>query len=84
LQYVYEDTMDLIAKLPTVAATIYRNAYRDGTGVGAIDVNKDWSWNFTSMLGYNDPQFTELMRLYLCLHTYAFFYFFYKFCCFLR
>lgn len=68
-EYVYEDTMDLIAKLPTIAAIIYRNLYRDGTSVGAIDVNKDWSWNFTSMLGYTDPQFTELMRLYLTIHS---------------
>lgn len=30
LQYTYEDAMDLIAKLPTLAAAIYRNLYRDG------------------------------------------------------
>lgn len=67
--YVYEDSMDLIAKLPTVAAIIYRNLYRDGTSVGAIDLKKDWSWNFSSMLGYNDAQFTELMRMYLTIHS---------------
>ena len=60
--------MDLIAKLPTIAAIIYRNLYRDGTSVGAIDENKDWSHNFTSMLGYEDPMFTELIRLYLTIH----------------
>lgn len=68
-ELVYEDTMDLIAKLPTVAAIIYRNLYRDGTNVAAIDTNKDWTANFTSMLGYDSPQFTELMRLYLTIHT---------------
>jgi citrate synthase len=68
-EYVYEDSMDLIAKLPTVAAMIYRNLYRDGTSVGAIDMNKDWSHNFTSMLGYENAQFTELMRLYLTIHS---------------
>lgn len=67
-EYVYEDSMDLIAKLPTVAATIYRNLYRDGSSIGAIDTKKDWSANFASMLGYTDPQFTELMRLYLTIH----------------
>lgn len=36
-EYVFEDAMDLIAKLPTIAAIIYRNLYRDGTSVGAID-----------------------------------------------
>ncbi|RDD42819.1 Citrate synthase, mitochondrial [Trichoplax sp. H2] len=67
-QYVYEDSMDCIAKLTSLAATIYRNLYRDGK-VGAIDADKDWSSNFTSMLGYDNPQFTELMRLYLTIHT---------------
>merc|ERR1712055_1008810 len=65
----YEDSMQLIAKLPTVAATIYRNLFRDGTSVGTIDNTKDWSANFTNMLGYDDPQFTELMRLYLTIHS---------------
>jgi citrate synthase len=68
-EYIYEDSMDLIAKLPTIAAIIYRNLYRDGTSVGAIDPEKDWSANFTSMLGYDDPMFTELMRLYLTIHS---------------
>ena len=69
IQYIYEDAMDLIAKLPTLAAAIYRNLYRDGK-IGCIDPNKDWSANFTSMLGYDDkPHFTELMRLYLTIHS---------------
>ncbi|KAG8234584.1 hypothetical protein J437_LFUL013846 [Ladona fulva] len=68
-EYVYEDSMDLIAKLPVVAATIYRNMYRDGKGIGAIDNSKDWSANFTSMLGYEGHEFTELMRLYLTIHS---------------
>ncbi|NWU38150.1 CISY protein, partial [Hylia prasina] len=68
-QFVYEDAMDLIAKLPCVAAKIYRNLYREGSGIGAIDPNLDWSHNFTNMLGYTDPQFIELMRLYLTIHS---------------
>jgi len=65
----YEDSMDLIAKLPTIAAIIYRNLYRDYTSVGAIDPNKDWSANFASMLGYENAQFTELLRMYLTIHS---------------
>ncbi|KAG9333993.1 hypothetical protein JZ751_009309 [Albula glossodonta] len=68
-EFVYEDSMDLIAKLPCVAAKIYRNLYREGSSIGAIDSNLDWSHNFTNMLGYSDPQFTELMRLYLTIHS---------------
>lgn len=67
-EYVYEDSMDLIAKLPVVAATIYRNVYRDGK-VGAIDPKLDWSANFCKMLGFEDKQFVELMRLYLTIHS---------------
>jgi len=65
----YEDAMDLIAKLPPVAATIYRNLYRDGSSIGAIKNDLDWSQNFCSMLGYDEPQFIELMRLYLTIHS---------------
>lgn len=70
-EYAFEDSMRLIAKLPTIAAMIYRNLYRDASSVGAIDSNKDWSANFTSMLGFDDPKFTELMRLYLTIHRYV-------------
>ncbi len=65
----FEDSMDLIAKLPVVAATIYNNLYRDGATPCPIDTSKDWSYNFTEMIGYKDPMFTELMRLYLTIHS---------------
>jgi len=65
----FEDSMDLIAKLPVVAATIYNNLYRDGAPPCPIDTSKDWSYNFTEMIGYKDPMFTELMRLYLTIHS---------------
>uniref|UniRef100_A0A0N4Z746 Citrate synthase n=1 Tax=Parastrongyloides trichosuri TaxID=131310 RepID=A0A0N4Z746_PARTI len=68
-EYTYEDSMNLLAKLPTIAAMIYRNLFRDGTSVGVIDSKKDWSANFASMLGYEDPLFTELLRLYLVIHS---------------
>lgn len=61
--------MDLIAKLPCVAAKIYRNLYQEGSSIGAIDSKLDWSLNFTNMLGYTDAQFTECMSLYLTIHS---------------
>ncbi|KAH8371221.1 hypothetical protein KR093_006648 [Drosophila rubida] len=67
--YCYEDCMDLIAKLPLVAATIYRNLYRDGKGCDKVDSKLDWSANLTNMLTYDDKQFTELIRLYLTIHS---------------
>ena len=64
----YEDSMNLIAKLPVMAATIYNNLYREGATPCPIDTTKDWSHNYTSMMGYSDPKFTEFMRLYLTVH----------------
>lgn len=68
-EYVLEDSMRIIAKLPPIAALIYRNLYRGGSSIGAIDRNKDWSENFTSMLGFSDQEFTELIRFHLTIHS---------------
>jgi len=64
----YEDAMDLIAKLPPIAATIYRNTFHDGE-VAPVSGELDWSANYANMMGYSDPQFLELMRLYLTIHS---------------
>ncbi len=37
--------------------------------MAAIDPNKDWSSNFATQLGFTDPMFSELMRLYLTIHA---------------
>ncbi|XP_071811571.1 citrate synthase, mitochondrial-like isoform X2 [Apostichopus japonicus] len=68
-EFAYEDGMNLIAKLPTVAATIYRNLYREGSSVCPINTDLDWSANFSAMLGYDDKDFVDLLRLYLFLHS---------------
>ena len=67
MQYTYEDSMDLIAKLPTVAAIIYRNITDGGTPC-PIDTAKDWSWNYASMMDFDKSEFVDLMRLYLTIH----------------
>jgi citrate synthase len=67
-QTTYEDAMDLIAKLPAIAARIFRNVYGDGK-VPAIDPSKDYSANFANMLGYGQEEFVELMRLYITIHS---------------
>merc|ERR1711871_1245049 len=63
-----EDSLDLIAKLPEIAAIIYRQTYHDGN-VAAYDSSLDYSANFCRMLGFDNPEFDELMRLYLTIHT---------------
>jgi citrate synthase len=69
---VFDDCMSLLAKLPTVAAKIYQNAYRGGGALPAeVDLNQDWSYNFAAMLGKGGKEnenFQDLLRLYLALH----------------
>jgi len=67
-EFAFEDTLNLLAKLPRVASTIYNHAYKDGKLVPQ-DNGLDWSGNFARMLGYNKHQFDELLRLYLVIHS---------------
>ncbi|EGE03895.1 citrate synthase [Trichophyton mentagrophytes] len=68
-QYTFEDSMDLIAKLPTIAARIYRNVFKDGK-VAPVQKDKDYGFNLANQLGYGDnADFVELMRLYLTIHS---------------
>merc|ERR1712000_730572 len=67
--YTFEDSMDLIAKLPNIASRIYQNVFKGGK-VAAIQKDKDYSFNFANQLGFGDnADFVELMRLYLTIHT---------------
>lgn len=68
-EYVYEDAMNLIAKIPGIASTIYRNTFKCGDGIGTLDPSKDWAYNYACMLGYGQEQFIELMRMYLTIHS---------------
>jgi citrate synthase len=66
---MYEDVMNLLAKLPNIAAYIYRRAYKGGKHI-APDPKLDWGGNLAHMLGVNeDPAFKALMRLYLVIHS---------------
>jgi len=67
-QYYLDDSLDLIARIPVVCARIFNNTYRDGVQ-GTYDDSLDWSANFCQMIGFNDPAFYELMRLYFSIHT---------------
>ncbi|KAI9894805.1 MAG: citrate (Si)-synthase [Vezdaea aestivalis] len=67
--YTFEDSMDLIAKLPTIAAQIYRNVFKDGKVV-PVQKDKDYAFNLANQLGFGENKdFIELMRLYLTIHT---------------
>eukprot|EP01114_Cavostelium_apophysatum_P017300 TRINITY_DN510_c0_g1_i1.p1 TRINITY_DN510_c0_g1~~TRINITY_DN510_c0_g1_i1.p1 ORF type:complete len:497 (+),score=147.95 TRINITY_DN510_c0_g1_i1:79-1491(+) len=64
----YEDSLNLIAKLPQIASTIYRHTYKNGQLINA-DAKLDWGGNFAAQLGYNDDKVKELLRLYLTIHS---------------
>jgi citrate synthase len=63
-----EDTLDLIARLPRIAAYVYRRKYKSGKDIQP-DGLLDWAGNFAHMLGYEDEDFKELMRLYMIIHS---------------
>jgi citrate synthase len=65
---MFEDCMNLIAKLPRIAAYIYRRTFHNGDHI-APDATLDWAGNFAHMMGVKDPEFKELMRLYLTIHA---------------
>jgi len=65
---MFEDVMNLLAKLPNIASYIYRKTYKNDEHIPA-DPNLDWGGNFAYMLGVENEEFKELMRLYLVLHS---------------
>ena len=65
---MYEDVMNLLAKLPAIAAYIYRRSYKGDKHIPA-DPKLDWGGNLAQMVGVKDEAFKELMRLYLVIHS---------------
>ena len=65
-----DDSISLLAKLPGVAAAVYRLRFKKGDRI-APDASLDWGANFAHTLGIDDPtgEFKNLMRLYLTLHS---------------
>lgn len=64
----FDDAMDLIARLPRIAAYIYRRKYKNNNHIQPNGL-LDWSGNLAHMLGYTDESFRELMRLYMTIHA---------------
>ncbi|MEO5998046.1 MAG: citrate (Si)-synthase, eukaryotic [Chitinophagaceae bacterium] len=65
---MFDDVMDLIARLPRVAAYIYRRKYKKGQHIQPNGL-LDWAGNLAHMLGYADESFHDLMRLYMTIHA---------------
>jgi citrate synthase len=63
-----EDSLNLTARLPAIAAYIYSLKYRDGQFVQP-DPRLDWAGNFAHMLRVPDKEYEDLSRLYFLLHS---------------
>jgi len=69
-EFALEDTLDCVARLPTLAAQIYKRSFHGGSSkVAPVDPDLDYSANFTKQLGFDSPDFADCMRLYLSIHT---------------
>ncbi len=64
-----EDSLRLLAVLPSIAAAVYRIRFNKGDLIAA-DNSLDWGANYAHMLGLDDPdgKLADLCRLYLTLH----------------
>ena len=64
-----EDSLDLLGKLPAIAAGVYRMRFNKGKRI-APKKGLTWAENYAHMLGIPDKSgdFADCMRLYLVLH----------------
>lgn len=67
-KYTFEDSLTLLARMPVIAAYIYRRVYKDGKMIQP-DLKLDWGANFAHMMGQDNKEYQNLMRLYLILHS---------------
>jgi citrate synthase len=63
----YEDALNLLAKLPEIAAFIYRWKYKNGDIIDP-DPKLDMGGNFAHMMGIKKP-YDDVARLYFILHS---------------
>ena len=64
---MYEDACDLLAKLPEIAAFIYRYKYKNGEII-APNPDLDMGANFAQMMGIAKP-YDDVARMYFILHS---------------
>mgnify|MGYP003574251408 FL=1 len=63
-----EDSLNLTAKLPAIAAYIYHMKYKDGDFIQPKP-ELDWGANFACMMGNPSQEYMDLSRLYFILHS---------------
>ncbi len=68
-EHYYEDSMDIIARLPRLAALIYNNVFKNGKKTPELNPDLHIAQNFGNMLGLTDPNFHNIISHYLVLHA---------------
>jgi citrate synthase len=63
-----EDSLNLTARLPGLAAFIYNLKFRSGAE-GSPDPDKDWSASFADAIGRTEAEYEDLSRLFFVLHS---------------
>ncbi len=63
-----EDSLNLTAKLPSIAAFIYNLKYKGGEFIEPKS-DLDWGANFAYMMGIPSQEYKDLARLYFILHS---------------
>ena len=64
-----EDSLNLTAKVPAIAALIYNHLFRDGE-LTPPNPHLDWSANFAHMIGKGDDlEYHDLCRLFFIIHS---------------
>jgi citrate synthase len=64
---MYEDSMNLLAKLPEIATYIYAKLYKDGKRIQS-NPNLDFGGNFAFMMGKDKP-YDDVSRLHFIIHS---------------
>ena len=64
---MYEDASDLVARIPEIAAFIYRYKYRNGDIIGP-NHDLDLGANFAQMMGIAKP-YDDVARMHFILHS---------------
>ncbi len=64
----YEGVMDLISRIPRIAAYVYRHAYHQGHHIEP-DSDLDWAGNLAHMMGFDQDEVKKFFRLYLTIHA---------------
>lgn len=68
-EHCLEDSITILAQLPEVAARIYRRSFHNGDIIPSQPDHLDLSANYARMMGFSDPDFDDLMRLYITIHA---------------